>query len=104
MTMVVCGGPYLDDQIERVFDDQIINPHIANAKKGSKATLICEINNRRQTLSRQQFGRKILGYNKYGKAEGKLVVRKALPDLKIQVYTLKLKNVTHTEIWTDAPV
>ena len=43
-TMMVCGGSYLDDQIERLFDNQIINPHIANAKKGSKATLICEIN------------------------------------------------------------
>ena len=39
-----CGGSDLDDQIERLVDNQIINPHIANAKKGSTATLTCEIN------------------------------------------------------------
>ena len=55
-------------------------------------TPICGIN-RGETLSRYQFGHKILGYNKYVK--GKLVRSwKALPDLKIYIGTLKLKNTT----------
>ena len=49
---MVVWGSYLDDQIERLVD----NPHIVNAKKGSKMTPICGINGR--NLSRQQFGHK----------------------------------------------
>ena len=37
---MVVWGSYLDDQIERLVD----NPHIVNAKKGSKMTPICGIN------------------------------------------------------------
>ena len=54
ISTVWCGSD-LDDQIERLVD----NPHIVNAKKGSKMTPICGIN-RGETLPRYQFGHKIL--------------------------------------------